>query len=96
MSVTISDRKHAQAQEIDFDDAEVRAIVFVPLNDDAGGHRCRFQRYDLVEAPFGHHHPAGVLPEVAWQILDLQLKAHEMLHAQIVGIETCCCQLAWH
>ena len=76
-------REHAEAEEIDFDDAEVRAVVFVPLDDDAAGHRRRLERHDFVEPSFGHDHAAGVLPEVPRQILDLHLQAHEVLHAQI-------------
>ena len=89
-------REHAEAEEIDLDDAEVRAIVFVPLDDDAAGHRGRFERDDFVEPSFGHDHAAGMLPEVPRQILDLHLEAHEVLHAQIGRIEAGAFQLRGH
>ena len=40
---------------------EVGAVVLVPLDDDAAGHRRRLERHDLVEPPRRDHHAAGVL-----------------------------------
>ena len=79
--------QHAETEQIDFDDAEIRAVVFVPLNDHAPRHRRRLQRHDLIEPSSGHDHPPGVLPEVAGKILDLHLETHEVLHPQILEIE---------
>ena len=60
-----------EAEQIDFDDPHVGAVVLVPLDDDAIGHRGVFERDDLVEASLADHHAAGMLAEVARQILDL-------------------------
>ena len=89
-------REHAEAEEVDFDDAKVGAVVFVPLDHDPAGHGCRLQRHDFIETPFRHHHTAGVLAEVTRQILNLHLQAHEVLHAQIGWIEACAGQLLRH
>ncbi len=82
-----------EPEEVDLDDAEVGAVVLVPLDDDAAGHRRRLERHDLVEPAGRDHHAAGVLPEVARQILDLHVEAHEVLHARLLGVEAGCGQL---
>ena len=57
----LDDRHHAQAQQIDFDDAHVGAIVFVPLHHDAAGHGRRLERHDGIELSLADHHAARVL-----------------------------------
>ena len=37
---------HAEAEQIDFDDAEIGAVFLVPLDDDAAGHGGGFERHD--------------------------------------------------
>ncbi len=64
-------RHHAEAEQVDLDDAEIGAVVLVPLHDDAPGHRGGLERHHLVEPAGGDHHAAGVLAEVARQVLDL-------------------------
>ena len=39
-------RHHAEPEQIDLDDAEVLAVVLVPLRHDASGHARRFERDD--------------------------------------------------
>ena len=63
-------RHHPEAEQIDFDDPHVGAVVLVPLDDDPAGHARVFERHDAVEAPLADHHAAGVLPEVPRQILN--------------------------
>ena len=63
-------RHHAEAEQIDLDDAHVGAVVLVPLDDDAAGHAGGLERHDGIELALAHHHAAGVLTEMARQILD--------------------------
>ncbi len=49
---------HAEAEQIDFHDAHVGAVVLVPLHDDAAGHRRVLERDDGVELPLADHHAA--------------------------------------
>src|ERR1700741_4916724 len=79
--------EHSETEEIDFDDLEVGAIVFVPLHDDAARHGGWLEWDDFIEPAFGHDHTAGMLPEVARQILNLHVKPDEMLPAKVGGIE---------
>src|SRR5207245_1508154 len=52
------------------DDAEPRAVVLVPLDDDPARHRRGLERHDVVEPASGDHHPARVLAEMPRQVLD--------------------------
>ena len=60
---------HPEAKQIDLDDAQIRAIIFVPLHHHAARHGCGFQRDHGIELALADHHAAGVLPEVTRQIL---------------------------
>ena len=60
---------HAEAEQIDFDDAHVGAIFFVPLHDDAAGHGGGFERDDGIELSLADDHAAGVLAEMARHVL---------------------------
>ena len=60
---------HAEAEQIDFDDAHVGAIFFVPLHDDAAGHGGGLERDDGIELSLADDHAAGVLAEMARHIL---------------------------
>jgi len=68
---------HAEAEQVDFDDAEVFAVVFVPLQDDAVGHGGGLERDDLIEATAADDHTAGVLSEVAGEAVELLVKFGE-------------------
>ena len=76
-----------EAQEVDLDDAEVGAVVLVPLDDHAAGHRGGLQGHHVVEGALGDDHAARVLAEVARQVLDLAEEAREELHAAVVPVE---------
>jgi hypothetical protein len=52
---------HPEAEKIDFDDAHVRTIFLVPLNDDAAGHGGGFQRHHRIKLALADDHSAGVL-----------------------------------
>ena len=60
---------HSQAEQIDFDDAHVGAIFFVPLHDDAAGHGCGFEGDDGIELSLADDHAAGMLAEMPRHIL---------------------------
>ena len=77
--------QHAEAEQVDLDDAEIGAVVLVPLHDDAPGHRRRLERHHLVEPPGGDHHAARVLAEVAGQVLDAQPELAEQAHPRSSG-----------
>ena len=80
-------RHHAEAQQIDLDDAHVGAVVLVPLHDDAAGHAGVFERDDRRQLALADHHAAGVLAEMPRQVLHLIPEPREVLHAAIAGIE---------
>ena len=66
----LEDGHHAQPEQIDFDDAHVGAVFFVPLHDYAAGHAGGFEGDDGIELPLADHHATRVLPKMAWVILN--------------------------
>ena len=52
----LKDGHHAQPQEINLDDAQVRTIILVPLDDDATGHGGVFQGNDVIQPPLANDH----------------------------------------
>ena len=70
---------HAQPQQIHFDDPHVRAIFFIPLHDDAPRHGGGLQRHNGIELALADHHAAGVLSQMARQILNLAGEQFEEL-----------------
>ena len=62
------DGHHAEAEEINFDEAEVGAVFLVPLHDGAAGHGCALDGDDAVEHASADDHAAGVLAEMAGQV----------------------------
>ena len=62
-------RHHAQAEQIDFDDAQIGAIFLVPLHHHAAGHGRGFERHHGIELPLADHHAAGMLAQMTRQIL---------------------------
>ena len=69
--------KHAEAEEVDLDDAEVLAVVLVPLDDGAVGHGGGLEGDDGVEAGVADDHAAGVLAEVAGEGKDGLVEVEE-------------------
>jgi len=51
-------REHAEAEEVDFDDAEIGAVVLVPLHDGATGHAGWLERDDGIESGVADDHAA--------------------------------------
>ena len=66
----LQDGHHAQAEQIDLDDAHIGAVFLVPLDDDAARHGGRLQRHNAIELTLADHHAAGVLAQMAGQIED--------------------------
>ena len=62
-------RHHAQAEQIHFDDAEVGAIFLVPLHHHAARHGRGFERDHGIELSLADDHAAGMLSQMARQIL---------------------------
>src|SRR5262245_55440660 len=80
-------REHAEAQQIDLDDAEIGAILLVPLHHDPSRHGGRLKRNDLVERLRGDDHAAAVLAEMAANGLNSLDKFNEQLDAGCIGID---------
>ena len=76
-------RHHAQPEQIHLDDAEIFAIVLVPLRDDAAGHRRIFQRNDRAEFVLANNHAAGMLPKMARQSVDRLIQRDECRHSRV-------------
>ena len=79
---------HAEAEQVDFDDAHVGAIFFVPLHDDAAGHGGGFERDDGIELSLADDHAAGVLAEMARQILHRDAEFEIFAQARMVEVES--------
>ena len=60
-------REHPQPEQVDLQEARVRARVLVPLHDLPPLHRRRLHRADVDQRRGRDHHPAGVLGDVARQ-----------------------------
>src|SRR4029077_14144903 len=59
----------SQAEQVDFDKPQISAIILVPLNDDSPGHGRGFERNDGIQLALANDHSAGVLTEMARQVL---------------------------
>ena len=79
-------RHHAEPEEIDLDDAEPRAVVLVPLDDDPPRHGRGLEGHDVVEAARGDYHPARVLAQVARQVLDPHPERGEVADARVARV----------
>ena len=62
------DGHHAEAEEIDFDEAEIGAVFLVPLHDGAAGHGGALDGDNAVEHACADDHSAGVLAEMAGEV----------------------------
>ncbi len=77
-------RHHPKPEEIDLDDAEVFAVVLVPLRHHAPRHGGVLQRHDRIELSLADNHPAGVLPEVSRQAVKLPVERGERPRAGVL------------
>ena len=82
-------RHHPQSKQIDLHDAEIFAIVLVPLRDDAAWHRRVFQRHKRTELVLTNNHPSGMLAEVTRQTINRVIEPDERRHARMRFWQTC-------
>ena len=92
----LNDGHHAKAEEIDLDDAEVLAVVLVPLDHDATRHGGRLQRDDGVETGRAKDHAAAVLPEVSRQAVCLTIELKQGREAGMFIRQSCLTDLIFH
>ena len=60
-------RQHAEREQVELDEARIRTILFVPLEDGASRHRCPPHRADARDRLIGEHHASRVDPHVSGQ-----------------------------
>ena len=81
-------RHHAQTQQINFHDAQVGAIFFVPLHHHSAWHGGRLKRDNGIELALADDHAAGVLSQMARQILQAHAQLQIFAHAWMPQIKT--------
>ncbi len=64
-------RQHAQAEQIELDQPDRRAVVLVPLQNSAAGHTRPLHRADIGDGAITDHHATGVDPQMPGQPGDL-------------------------
>jgi hypothetical protein len=79
-------RHHAETKQIDLDDAQIGAVFFVPLHNDAAGHRRRLKWHHRIQLPLTNHHAAGMLTQMSRQVLHGQIKLKKFLDAPVTQI----------
>ena len=85
---------HSQTQQVNFDDAEVGAIFLIPLHHHPAGHAGRLQRNNRVQLSLANDHTAGVLSQVARQVLHGHTQLEELANARMPQIEAGIAKLA--
>ncbi len=71
LDAVLDRREHPEAEEVDLEEARVRARVLVPLAELAAGHRRRLHGDELDQRSRRDDHPARVLRDVARKPCDL-------------------------
>ena len=87
-------RHHAETEQVHLDDAEIGAILFIPLDHHPAGHGGGLQRHHGIERALADHHAAGVLAEVARQVLRHLVELAEFAHARMLEVEAGFAELA--
>src|SRR5207237_196937 len=64
-------------------DAEIFAIVLIPLRHDAPWHRGIFQRHKRTQFPLANNHAARMLAEMPRQSVDGLIERDESRHARM-------------
>ena len=90
----LNDRHHSEAEQIDLDQAHVGAVVLVPLDHHPPRHACVLERNDIVEPALAEDHAAGMLAEMARQVLDLLPEPAERLDDGSAEVDTDLLQVA--
>src|SRR5207302_4426310 len=76
-------RHHAEPEEIDFHNAQILAIILVPLRHHSARHRGVFQWHKRVQFILTNNHPTGVLPEMPRQSVNCVIQTHECRHSWV-------------
>ena len=85
VDAVLDGREHPEPEEVDLEEAGVRARVLVPLAELTARHRCRLHRDELDQRPRRDDHPARVLRDVAREPRDLTGQPRE--RAPAPGLE---------
>ena len=86
VEAVVQGRQHAQAEQVELDQAGVGAVVLVPLQHAAAGHPGPLHRADVAHRPVADDHPAGVDAQVPRQPLQLPgQRGHVIGHARVVA-----------
>src|SRR5215469_1035192 len=78
--------EHAEAEQIDFDNPQIGAIVLVPLDHHPAWHGGRFERHEFIERLRRDHHAAAVLAEMARNTLYLAHQLDQHPDVRRVGV----------
>ena len=70
-------RQHAEAENVDFQNAKGIEIVLVPFDEGAFIHRRIADRHDFVESAAGDDKATDMLGEMAWEAIDFLARAKE-------------------
>ena len=81
-------RHHPEAQQIDLHNAEVFAIVLVPLRHHATRHERVLQRHERTQFILANDHSAGMLAEMTRQSVDRSIKSDEYRQARMIFCQT--------
>ena len=87
---------HAQAEQIDLDDAEVGAVFLVPLHHGAAGHGGALDGDDAIQHAGADDHAAGVLAEMARQVLHAHAEVEIARNARMADVEAGLLEVARH
>ena len=85
----MDDGHHSEAEQVNLDDAEIGAVLFVPLNDCATGHRGAFQRHNVIQLSLADHHASAVLSEVARQVSNPHRELDVFGDTRMANVEAC-------
>src|SRR5215813_2619084 len=88
LQTVMDHRHHAQTEQVYLDDAEVGAILLVPLNNRAVRHRGALQRYDPIQLPLANHHASRMLAEAPRQILNAHGQLNIFSDTRMLDVET--------
>ena len=79
--------QHAEPEKVDLDDAEIRAVLLVPLHDASARHAGGLDGHDFVQAPGGDDDAPAVLAQVTGQALDPGYKLDQSGDAGRAGVD---------
>jgi hypothetical protein len=72
LEAVLQRREHAEAEEVELHQTDLRAVVLVPLQNRPAGHPSPLHRTDLDHRTVAHHHAAGVDAQVPRRILQFR------------------------